>query len=920
MKRIFFLTIVLAFFTNANSQSTTQLSVSEQQAFNLVIQKYDADKVDVFLLNDTTANASTQYYTYFIDEEPMKGWEHKCSIVTIPGLIKTGETIPLNIIDLRIPPIGNFEIRHKMPRNKTYQNHKPVVKSTPYDNSMQFVDSVSSKRTYAIILSGGLEPKYNYNRYWNDCSFIYQTLTKRYCIPKGNISIIMSDGKDPAPDMTINEESVSKPDSLICTLISQPLDLDGDGLDDIQYAATKENIQSVLQELLKNMNEDDHLFFFVIDHGGTDNYYLSSYIWLWNRDKLYDYELAEWLKPFIDKSITVNTVLGQCYAGGFVDDLDKIGCVTTMACRGYESSWACTDIPYDEFVYHWTSAINGQDAFGISVNADDDGDGIISMAEAFTFAQNKDRKNENPLFISTPTSLGETLAFNNIPYTNLCIRDNYDDDWAEPNLTTDVLWDSPDIWVRNTDDGDTGHQNPDYDPEEPVKTVYVRIHNNGTKDYVATETNDPKAKFIHPYWAKTATDMSARTWMGMEGYGRRPYVQPTGGRIDNPVYIPSIPAGECVTVEIPWKTTENMFKFPGEDNTDGHLFSVLAKIKNDGQPEEFSDTLCLDPKTSKRIAQKNTMILEPDGKNATKEAAAFVRNASDASVKHSIEIRDRTGITTPNDKSLFDVASVELTMSTKIFNAWQRGGSKTSGVGMPTEDAPQTFRFTSDNGAIHLINLNRNEFDKVFLKLNIHSRSNNQLGQRYVFDLIQRDEHDRIVGGTAFTYKEPAMLIWPITINALTADNGNVELQALMPEDGMWPEWSDQTDGVIGTGDRITVKPTRQNDTFTVSAMTSNGELAEGAISLEPTTGIKSVTQSLTEERLDIKLLSSTGSSDSEITVSAIEKAETRPLRQKIDANQEGMSIDASSLPSGLYVVVMTIDGTVVDSVKFNKM
>ena len=103
----------------------------------------------------------------------------------------------------------------------------------------------------------------------------------------------------------------------------------------------------------------------------------------------------------------------------------------------------------------------------------------------------------------------------------------------------------------------------------------------------------------------------------------------------------------------------------------------------------------------------------------------------------------------------------------------------------------------------------------------------------------------------------------------------------------MWPEWSDQTDGVIGTGDRITVKPTRQNDTFTVSAVTSNGELAEGAISLEPTTGIKSVTQSLTEERLDIKLLSSTGSSDSEITVSAIEKAETRPLRQKIDANQE---------------------------------
>lgn len=721
----------------------------------------------------------------------------------------------------------------------------------------------------------------------------------------------MSDGTDPAPDMRITNTYRYK---------SQPLDLDGDGLDDIQYAATRENVQAVLNGLLPKMNEDDHLFIFVIDHGGSNNDYTTSNIWLWNEEALYDYELAQWLKPFTDKSVTVNAVLGQCFSGGFIDDLTDVGCVVATACEHDKNSWACIDIPYDEFVYHWTSAINGENAFGISVNADDNGDGNISMIEAFDFAKSNDRKQENPLFISTPTSLGETLAFNNLPYTDLCIRDNFDDIGIEPNITTDIHWNTPDIWVRNTDDDGTAHQNPKFDPENPTKTVYVKIHNNGTKDYIANSENDPKAKYIHPYWAKTATDMSARTWMGRENYGKRPYIQTTGGRIGSPIYIPSIPAGECVTVGIPWETTEKMFKFPSEDKPDGHLFSVLAKIKNDRQVEEFNDTLSFDPKTSKGTAQTNMTVLEQDGNYATKEATVFVRNVSAYTVKHSLEIRERPGTSTQYDKSLFDVASVELTMSPAIFKAWERGGSKTAGVERPTEDAPQTFRFTSDNGAVHLINLNRNEFDKVFLKLNIHSRSNNQLGQQYVFDLIQRDEYDHIVGGTTFTYKEPPMLSQPIPIQALTADNGNVELQALLPESGMSPEWSDQTDGAIGTGDRITVKPTRQNDTFTVSAMTSNGELAEGAISLEPTTGIKSVTQSLTEDRLDIKLLSSTGSSDSEITVSAIEKAETRPLRQKIDANQEDMSIDASSLPSGLYVVVLTIDGTVVDSVKFNKM
>lgn len=49
MKRIYyFLTMLFAFFTNANSQSTTQVAVSEQQAFDLVMQKYDANQVVYF--------------------------------------------------------------------------------------------------------------------------------------------------------------------------------------------------------------------------------------------------------------------------------------------------------------------------------------------------------------------------------------------------------------------------------------------------------------------------------------------------------------------------------------------------------------------------------------------------------------------------------------------------------------------------------------------------------------------------------------------------------------------------------------------------------------------------------------------------------------------------------------------------------
>ena len=168
MKRIYyFLTMLFAFFTNANSQSTTQVAVSEQQAFDLVMQKYDANQVDVFLLNDTSSKISNQSYTYFIDEEPMKGWEHNCCIITVPKHINAGDDITISTQKLRMAPTGNFEIRHLMPRNSTYDSHRPIV-SFGQTNDIQ---QQSANHTQAIILSGGYNMANNYQRYWNDCSF-----------------------------------------------------------------------------------------------------------------------------------------------------------------------------------------------------------------------------------------------------------------------------------------------------------------------------------------------------------------------------------------------------------------------------------------------------------------------------------------------------------------------------------------------------------------------------------------------------------------------------------------------------------------------------------------------------------------------------------------------------------------------------
>lgn len=79
-----------------------------------------------------------------------------------------------------------------------------------------------------MIISGGGHKEINHNRYWNDCSSIYRKLVNQYNYDPSHITVIMSDGTDSGIDMSSNQSS--------------PLDLDGNGTNDIQLQQLKKLI------------------------------------------------------------------------------------------------------------------------------------------------------------------------------------------------------------------------------------------------------------------------------------------------------------------------------------------------------------------------------------------------------------------------------------------------------------------------------------------------------------------------------------------------------------------------------------------------------------------------------------------------------------------------------------------------------
>lgn len=120
----------------------------------------------------------------------------------------------------------------------------------------------------------------NWQRYWNDCSAIYSALVDVYNYEDDHIYTIMSDGTNTANDRRISGG-----------YDSSPLDLDGDGDNDIQFSATRANITTVFNTLSGLLDCNDGYFLVFTPNPTTGETTLS--IETTSKEKTFD-ENAEW--------------------------------------------------------------------------------------------------------------------------------------------------------------------------------------------------------------------------------------------------------------------------------------------------------------------------------------------------------------------------------------------------------------------------------------------------------------------------------------------------------------------------------------------------------------------------------------------------------------------------------------------------
>lgn len=404
MKKMYFI-IIYVLLLSIGAINSANKSITKLEAYNIVISGIDSttlDSTEIFVSKQILpANTvieigdksieSPDYgsWMFFINKYPLSNWGHSCNYMFIGSNNGEVDIIESNFYPTK-PSLADMD---KIKSSVVTFDESVFVKPMARPQLLQTKATYDSNK-YAVIISGGGNPSVNYPRYWNDCSSIYQTLLYTYNYDPAHITVIMSDGTSSNIDRSTGDSS--------------PLDLDGNGTNDIQFAATSNNIKTTFSNLASRLTSNDYLFIFTIDHGNYDSSGNSS-LTLWNDENLYASTFAPWVNAINAKAI--NIVMGQCFSGGFISyfkNNPKVS-ISTASTKDQPSS-SMSDGRYDEFVYYWTEAVTKKASSGYMVG-DVNQDAFTTAHEAYDYTRTHDKKNEDPQHYSSDL-LSHFLALN----------------------------------------------------------------------------------------------------------------------------------------------------------------------------------------------------------------------------------------------------------------------------------------------------------------------------------------------------------------------------------------------------------------------------------------------------------------------------------------------------------------------------
>lgn len=712
--------------------------------------------------------------------------------------------------------------------------------------------------------------------YYNDMKYFYQVARNGYHIPKDNIITLFGSGVEHSAE--IDSCDVPLPFSW---------DLDDDGSNDLAGGATWINVEELFDSLAWNIRPDQHLLVVFDLHGDYANDGHPELIKLWDGD-MYIETLNSMLNSVQCASQCL--IFNSCFSGEFIPLLRKNGRIILTSAKKTTSNGNCGF--YNYFIHRWTNAINGQYSMTYG-DPDSNYDGHITLLESYDYASMPNvgypepynllehPSPAEPQYSSRPNDFGKVWAVNQLPRLSgdLHIRD-LENDWGQSAATAcAVSWQSPDIWLRNSDDGLEHQMTEELNLSENDSTiyVYVRLNNNGYNYY------DGQGRFLHLHWRLPSLRYSHSSWREHE------------------ISLPINTAIDTLSSNIlcyEWHLPMELRNVAAGNN--GVLnIGILARINDEigvvGDddwsrfPFEYStqESVACNPK----LAQLNIIPNTTPNSSAT-----FQTNLSLKSGESSLSIRAMSEI--PNDCSITYLVNDNL----YVHNGVDNDDIEISGLQV---DSIYPLTITCS-----FVESRSRNSKTIFLPIGLFSGETLLGGASFQMNVGNTDrpfnpeiEDSGVAddgGGTGVGIGGPIF--------------GGRTLSMANVNEPVFCEWSDSQGNALGN-DSILAIPLNANGYYKLSVRAlSDNAIASVSKSIKPISYFSNITT--TCDALNVELRVPAVDGMKLILRPVLDSIE--PIDYVLNIGETVKSINVSSLSTGIYLLSLSVNGKLYETIKIN--
>ncbi len=836
-------------------------------------------------------NDGQEKWLVFVNEEPKMAWSHKCTYYYLPKLIKDDNDAPIFKANGILPPYGSklklIEQNVKRPNIATYAKAAKQVFAKQSNNSY-------GKNITVIITSAG-KGDFTKEQYLV-CSELYKMLRDVYGVPKENFRLLIDDNTD------------SELDAGNGTL---PHDIDGDGVNETFITPTSSNFYDQLMSF--EGKELEQLFIYYIGSStlvqDEKDRYARGLVFKDHGSPLGASVFNYCLSRFNAKRLTC--FIAAPYSRDF-----SIGSDNTVSIYSSQNSYLVSDTLMSEehqldFSNCWINGFYSRGKQGLQL-ADANHDFFVSMNEAFNYACSTLEEaypDIRPMIVSHPSSLADELSFCPQYDSEPVIRDSNADNGSVPSKS-DVYWNSPDIWIRNHDDGLENNKSEHITAENGEAYIYARIHNLNS-----TTISKPFPYSLNLFW--NVKQLSGNAYTLSCGSSDK-----YGGKICSLEFSGAeIEPDSSIVLKYKWALPQSLRERAQANG--GILDAEISAFISRGTPSQYVATPAdFDVENSSRSAKAALTVVEPElGKYSTGTSiAAAAKNGvkipiylfGNASLDKVCSLHI-TQYSSNTDDNAFKHFEVSLTLDKQLYKSWQMCDGLGENITSYASD-PSKIYINGPSSNIRYFRLPQNALDSIMVTIQTNAGIFSANTLDYTINVRLVDTNAHTVGGTSFRlYQEGDRQVIEPGIDVIGGDNGQFTLSANNISEPVTYQWFDRDRNVLGTDKSLTIPFQDLNKQYTLK-VTAEQDGAVAYATLDKNADLCAISVSPNPFVSEIKvLLPSAATATSTLRISPV-TGNAPVVDYKIESGAKTVSVPTESWRSGVYVVSLLVNGQIIDS------